>query len=290
MSAPGSQPRLFRHSHQAMRAEWNLLLVSDDERQAAGAAADVFLDIDRIENELSRFKGNSDLGRLRTLRAGQSMSLGLATWDCLSLAKDVSAATGGAYDCAIGPLYELWRQRPAAEPPTAEEIDAIRQYCGSRLFDLDPDGLRITPHIDNLRLDLGALGKGYALDMAADQLRTTWDIHDALLITGGGSTVLALGHAPNGSPWLVNVGPDDAPSRPLPDGRAVSASGFAAQGVHIIDPRSGLPVSTARRRAWALAPSAALSDALSTAFLVMSQEEIAAFCATQPDVEAVTLP
>ena len=269
---PSAETRLFRFNHEAMRAEWNFLFPGVDAEQAEGAAAAAGREIDSLEKELSRFQPSSDLGRLAQLKAGESLSVGLATWDCLSLAQDVWRATHGGFD--------------AADAPGPAEVAATRARCGSDKFELIPDGLRVRVLVDHLKFDLGALGKGYALDIVADLLRTHWDIHDSLLITGGGSTILASGRALNGEPWFVNAGPDGCPSTPLHD-RAVSASGFIHQGAHIINPRTGVPVSTARTRAWAFAPTAALSDALSTAFLVMEPHEIDAFHALHPETSSL---
>jgi len=281
-----SDQRLFRFNHEAMRTEWNLLMVGDDGEQAAAAAAAAAQEIDELERELSRFQAYSDLGRLGRLQAGECLSVGLAAWDCLSLAQDVWRATGGAFDAAIGGLYELWKNRSAADAPSPAEVAAMRSRCGSDKFELIPDGLRVRVLVDELKFDLGALGKGYALDMVADLLRAHWEVRDFLLLTGGGSTILAGGHALNGEPWFVNAGPDGTASTPLTD-RAVSASGFVHQGAHIINPRTGLPVSTARVRAWAFAPTAALSDALSTAFLVMEPNEVAAFHQQHPETTSI---
>jgi thiamine biosynthesis lipoprotein len=281
-----AEPRLFRFNHEAMRTEWNFLFPCADAGQAAGAAAAACHEIDSLERELSRFQPGSDLGRLARLQAGESLSVGLATWDCLSLARDVWRATDGAFDAAIGALYELWKTRSAADAPGPEETAATRARCGSDKFELLEDGLRVRVLVDHLKFDLGAIGKGYALDIVADILRTHWEIADSLLITGGGSTILASGRALNGEPWYINAGPDGTPSTPLQD-RAVSASGFVHQGAHIINPRTGVPVSTARTRAWAFAPTAALSDALSTAFLIMEPSEISAFHARHPETSSL---
>lgn len=278
-------PRLHRFTHQAMRTEWEFLIVHEDASTAEGAAHCAFRDVDQLEEELSRFRAYSDISRIGYLRAGEELSVGLAAWDCLSLARDVWEETGGAFDAAIGPLYELWRNRPAAEPPTPEDLEAARARSGMNRLELIPRQ-RVRVHADQMRLDLGAIGKGYALDMAAHLLREDWEISNALLITGGGSTILAMGGGPEGTGWLINAGPPGSAPVPLADS-AVSASGFLFQGVHIINPRTGLPVSTAKVRTWAIAPSAALSDALSTAFLVMSQGEIDAFCRRHPDVRAI---
>jgi thiamine biosynthesis lipoprotein len=269
-----------------MRTEWMFMIVTDDEAEASGAAGSAFRDIDQLENELSRFKAYSDISRLGHLHAGETMSVGLAAWDCLSLAKDVWAETQGAFDVAIGELYEMWRHRPAAEPPTETELEAARSRSGSHLFELIDDGFQVKTLADHLQFDLGAIGKGYALDMAATILRDDWNIENALLVTGGGSTILAVGHDPDNEGWVVNAGPPDADPLRLTGG-AVSASGFLHQGAHIINPRTGCPVSTEKIRTWAIAPTAALSDALSTAFLVMERREVDAFCLEHPEVSAI---
>lgn len=281
-----AEPRLLRFNHQAMRTEWNLLLVSSDDAQAQAAATAAVQEIDSLERDLSRFQAYSDLSRLSRLKAGDCLSVGLAAWDCLSLAKDVWQATDGAFDAAIASLYELWKNRSAADAPTPAEVMATRLQCGTDKFELLEDGLRVRVLVDQLKFDLGALGKGYALDMVADLLVTHWELTDFLLITGGGSTILGHGVALNGDPWYVNAGPPGSPSTPLHN-RAVSASGFVHQGAHIINPRTGLPVSTARTRAWAFAPTAALSDALSTAFLVMEPGEVESFHRKHPDTTSI---
>jgi thiamine biosynthesis lipoprotein len=125
------EPRLFRFNHEAMRTEWNLLVVGHDPDQASGAAAAAASEIDSLERELSRFQAYSDLARLARLKAGETLGIGLAAWDCLSLAKDVWQATDGAFDAAIGSLYELWKNRSAADAPTPAEVETVRSRCAS---------------------------------------------------------------------------------------------------------------------------------------------------------------
>ncbi len=148
---------------------------------------------------------------------------------------------------------------------------------------LDPDAHTLTSRATSLKLDLGAIGKGYALDCVAELLRE-WSINVACLVAGG-STVLALDPPAGVTGWQIGIG-DEPHIRPvLLANAAVSASGTAVKGAHLIDPRTGQAASRTAR-AWAQAPTAAQSDALSTAFFVWSDREVADFCTAHPQIGA----
>ena len=277
---------LHRFEHAAMATSFEVILAETDAAYAAQAAAAVFAEIDRLEDELSRFRPTSDIWRLSQLKAGESLEVSLAVWDCLSLAKAVHAETAGAFDITVGPLMHLWRhedQTPRQPEPALLEL--ARQAVGSQRFDLDPDGCRVTVHADRMVFDLGALGKGYALDQAV-QILQDWSLPDAFL-NAGDSTLLALGRPPGEDAWTVTLA-EGAASRQLTD-RALSGSGFQVKGAHIMNPRTLSPVPVEGRRSYALAPTAALSDALSTAFMILTPEEIRALCARHPGVEWIEI-
>jgi len=260
-----------------------------DQLYAGQAAHALFAEIDRLEDELSRFRPGSDVFYLSQLKAGESAHVGLATWDCLCLAKSVYEETDRAFDITIGPLMTLWRT-PGGEPrhPPEDELAYAHKIVGSHLFSLDDDGLEVTVAAAPMIFDLGAVGKGYALDMCADVLRE-WSIHNALL-NAGDSTVLAVGNEkPGGTGWTVTIGPDDQKQTLVLEDRAVSGSGFAVQGAHIMNPRTLTPVPVKPQRSYAIAPNAAMSDALSTAFMVMEEKEIIELCARFPGVEHLSL-
>jgi thiamine biosynthesis lipoprotein len=145
---------------------------------------------------------------------------------------------------------------------------------GSQLFELDEAELKVTVQAGRMVFDLGAVGKGYALDQAAALLQD-WGIENAFL-NAGDSTLLALGNPPGEDAWQVTLA-DGARALTLKD-RALSGSGFQVKGAHIMDPRTLRPVPVKESRSYALAPSAALSDALSTAFMILSEAEVAALC------------
>lgn len=279
----------FRFRHEAMATLFELTIAQPDmdKAYAASAADAVFAEIDRLEEELSRFRATSDIWRISQLRTGESATVGLAAWDCLSLSKAVHAETGGAFDITIGPLMNLWRNEDGSpRQPDEEDLAWARDHVGSQLFDLDPGGLRVIVKADNIVFDLGAVGKGYALDQCVGIL-DDWSVSNALL-NAGDSSILGIGAPPGDPGWIVTLGGDQEKVVRLRD-RAISSSGFAVKGAHIMDPRSFRPVSIRETRTHASAPTAAMSDALSTAFMIMDQAEIDALCRKHPEVEAIVL-
>lgn len=272
----------------AMATSFQVIIAQEDvdAAYAAQAAEAVFAEIRRLEDELSRFRPMSEISRLSRLKAGESLSVTLAAWDCLSLAKAVHEETGGAFDITVGPLMHLWRDEHGnLHDPGPEALERARAAVGAGFFDLDEDGLRVTVRADHMVFDLGGVGKGYALDQAA-VLLAEWSIQSAFL-NAGDSTLLALGSPPDAEGWEVTLA-DGARSLSLRD-RALSGSGFMVKGAHIMDPRSLRPLPVSARRGYALAPAAALSDALSTAFMILEPEEIQRLCARHPGVEWLEL-
>lgn len=274
-----TEEHTFRH--EAMNTEFEVVIAQEGVAmaQARHAAAAVFAEVDRLEEELSRFKPTSDIWRLSLLKAGQSAQVDFAAWDCLSLAKAVHEETKGAFDITLGPLMRLWRNPDGSQRvPLPGELESARERMGMALFDLEADGLKITVSADDMLFDLGGVGKGYALDQAVRVLEQE-GIHSAFL-SAGESTLVGMG--PQG--WPVNLHGDEPRTLRL-SGDALSCSGFEVQGNHIMNPRTLEPLQVQGRRSYVLAPSAALSDALSTAFLIMTAEEIDAFLRRHPQVQ-----
>ena len=269
---------LHRFSRDAMATTFEVIIAGSPEVDflyASQAAEAIFTEIQRLEDELSRFRHGSYISQLNQLSAGESLSVSLAAWDCLSLAKTVFKESAGAFDITIGPLMQLWRTEDGTlREPEPERLELARRSIGSRLFELDESDLRVTVLADHMVFDLGAIGKGYALDQAAVILED-WGIPNALL-NAGDSTLLALGSPTVEEPWSITLA-DGARSMTLRD-RALSGSGFMVKGAHIMNPRTLRPVPIQDQRSYALAPSAALSDALSTAFMIMPPAEARALC------------
>jgi FAD:protein FMN transferase len=275
----------YKFGHAAMGTEFDLVLVQPElsPGQAQTLANQIFADIDQLETELSRFKSGSDIWNLNRLSPGRQLSLNLSTWDCLSLAKAVHGATNGALDVTVGKLMQLWRNPDhSLRTPSPAQVQLARQQVGSHLFELIEDGLQVRVLESGLEFDLGAIGKGYALDQSVRHLEE-WGVEHALL-SAGESSILTLGSPDGDRGWPIELRGSDLRVHWLKDG-ALSCSGFEVQGQHIMDPRTGHPVPRSRGRSYVTAPTAALSDALSTAFAVMDAAEINEFCAGQLQVK-----
>lgn len=252
--------------YEAMATEFSLTIAGRPVEYARQAAAMAGRELDRLEGELSRYVESSDIARANRLARGSAITIGEDALHCLLAAARISAATDRAFDPSYG-------SRRAADQPFDDA-----------LFALDPVTHVLTSLTDRLHLDLGAVGKGYALDVIAALLRE-WDITSACLQSGG-STVLTLDAPPGEGGWPIGLGDGESRRVISLERRALSGSGLAVKGEHLIDPRTGEPAQR-RERVWAFAAIGAQADALSTAFFVMRDGEIADFCQAHPDIGAV---
>ena len=260
---------VHRFSHEAIATVFEVHCAHDDARYAAQAAQAAFGLVDQLEQVLSRFIGNSDISRVNHLGAGQGTRVSPGTMECLEIAWHLHGLTGGAFDPSIG--------------------------SGLDRLELDPDEFTVHAREEGARLDLGGIGKGYAVDRVAGLLEE-WEIPRAL-VHGGYSSVLALEPPPGQDGWALTLSaPGDARvlARVAARRRAFSASGVR-KGDHILDPRTGRAAG-GRAAAWVAAPwedggsAAAVADALSTAFMIQPADQIADLCRRNPGLEAWLVP
>ncbi|MEI6077502.1 MAG: FAD:protein FMN transferase [Verrucomicrobiota bacterium] len=234
--------------------------IADEEKTYAGQAAQAALALlEDLETRLSRFRANSEIAQIAELDLGEKMRLSAPVYACLKIAKAMEQATQGAFS------------------PTA----TVRHQQGeSPAWSLLPMEFSIRCDSGKVQLDLGAIGKGFALDCMGDVLRE-WSC-PAFLLIAGGSSILA-GKAPASSKgWSCGLGEDQAAERYWLQNASLSGSGLAVQGQHIFDPRTG-GIARRQNRAWALADSAAESDALSTAAMVLDEMEISEVVLPNPN-------
>ena len=270
---------MHRFSHEAMATVYEVYAVHADQRYAAQAAQATFDLVDRLERELSRFLPNSDITRVNHLAAGESTRVTPTTLECLAIARHMFDLTGGAFDVSIG--------------------------TGLPSLELDPEESIVRATSGGVRVDLGGIGKGFAVDLMAELLEE-WGL-GAALVHGGFSSVLALEPPPDHDGWPLTLSDPADPARQLVR-LSVGQTALGASGVrkkdHIVDPHTGAPV---RRRlaAWATVPrprepapeptgehsqpraaAGAVTDALATAFMLLPGEDIERFCQRSPGLEA----
>lgn len=241
---------VHQFNHAAMATHFQVRIAHEERRYAAQAAQSAFDLVDSLESRLSRFRVNSDVVRASHLMPGDSMRLSEPAFACLHIAQQMERATHSAFCPTPGALanQELLPQ-----------------------WDLLPEELSIRCLSGRLEFDLGAIGKGFALDRMAELL-LQWDCSSFLLVAGG-SSVLAGVAPPNTAGWSCGLGEDNASERFFLTNASLSGSGLAVKGAHIVDPRTSRP-ALRQLRAWVLADSAAESDALSTACMVLSEPEL----------------
>jgi len=287
LDRPSHSRDVRRFSHEAMATVYEVYAVHPDEQYAAQAAQAAFDLVDRLERELSRFQPNSDITRINQLAAGAHTRVTPTTLECLVIARHMFELTGGVFDVSIG--------------------------TGLPSLEIDPDELVVRASTSGVQIDLGGIGKGYAVDLVAELLED-WDLERSL-VHGGFSSLLALEPPAGIGGWPLTLSDPRDSSRVLAR-LSVSQTALGASGVrkkdHIVDPRSGEPVR-GRLASWVAVPrprkgeqgerggpgeqgegprlaAAAVADALTTAFMMMSVEEIDELCARTPGVEAWLLP
>jgi len=297
---PHGQARsaIHRFSHSAMASLFEVMIAGQDQRYARQAAEAAFDECDRLERELSRFIPGSDVSQINSLAAGEYVRVGVATMECLTAAAKVNAETGGVFDVTVGALIGCFRGTGGAmRQPSAEEIAAAKARTGMHLLDIRPSEFLVGVRADGVRIDLGGIGKGHAVDQMMALLRE-WGIESAL-VHGGMSTVLAIGAPPGRQGWRVSLrlpeGPqvegstcrDDVGTMLLKDGSLSGSAQPPGRG-HIIDPRTAT-LAAGPVAVWAAADTATLTDCLSTAFYILKPAEVEEYCRRHPGVGGIVV-
>ncbi|HVM49049.1 MAG TPA: FAD:protein FMN transferase [Candidatus Acidoferrum sp.] len=264
---------------------------------ALRAAGEEALDeVERLEARLSLFCPGSEIARVNARADREPVRVTPEVFALLQHAKQLHEESGGAFDITIAPLLHCWGFLGGNGhlPEKADELERARACVGMSLVQLDPTQFTVRFARSGVMLDLGAIGKGYAVERAAEVLREA-GVSSALL-HGGTSSVQAIGHPPDAECWKIAIErprtgrpspppPDAAPEPsslptllagvPLRDEAmsvsAVWGKGFEADGQfygHVLDPRTGWPARGAVLAAVVL-PSATEADALSTALLTV---------------------
>jgi FAD:protein FMN transferase len=297
-SAPATMPGGYwlHLAREAMACKFEITLPSELEQHldAAHAALDA---VDGLEAQLTIFRETSELSRINRLAAVEPVP---AEPELLALLERCAAlwrATDGAFDITSTPLSKVWGfLKREGRVPTDGELAEARARVGMDAVELEGGAVRFRR--PGVSLNLGAVGKGYALDRVAAGL-TRVRVPTALL-TAGASSVLAVGAGPDGTGYLVGLRDPHHHDRRFGTVRltksalGVSGTGeqhFTSDGRvygHIIDPRTGWPVE-GRVFVAVVAPTAELADALATAFFVGGRALAERYVNEYPEVSVLMI-
>ncbi|MCA9260732.1 MAG: FAD:protein FMN transferase [Planctomycetales bacterium] len=267
--------------------------VADD---AALAALDL---IERLEDQLSVYRAETEVQRINADAATEAVPVEAGLFNLLTLSQRIAEDTNGAFDITSGPLAKAWGffSREGRMPDETDLADALRRVDWRRVI-LDAAAQTVRFASPEVEIQFNSIGKGYALDCAKRSMAEAAAAD--FLLQGGGSSVVACGNqrgsAANG--WLVGIPHPSHPERRLGQivlrNAGLGTSGSGVQGFvhegqrygHVIDPRTGRPAN-GLIAATAVAPTGAEADALATAFYVMGPGDTAEYCHAHPNHGAV---
>ncbi|MFH0731564.1 MAG: FAD:protein FMN transferase [Candidatus Omnitrophota bacterium] len=261
--------------------------VKSPHKEAAGI---VFKEIKRIESLLSKYNPESEVSRLNKSGA---LNVSPETFFVVKKSKEFWQATGGAFDITVSPLIDLWGFTDKKyNVPAKEEIENTLKLIGSDKIILEDKDNTIKFSTFGMKIDLGAVAKGYALDCAKNKLKQA-GIENCLLNAGG--QVFALGNN-YGLPWRVAIrgARENKFAGYLElENKSVSTSGdyeqFFLEGnkryAHIIDPKTGYPVDSDVVSVTVVAEDGLTADVLSTAIFVLGKEKGKSLAKKFPDTK-----
>jgi thiamine biosynthesis lipoprotein len=234
-----------------------------------------FQEIVRIDDVMSNYKPESALSILNRSAQYHTEKVPPDLYRVLEQAIQFSMWSGGKFDITVAPLVNLWKSALSGDSiPSPAQLREAQGCVGYQKIELTPPD-RVTFQSPCLQLDLGAIGKGYAVDRGADVLLSL-RIQDAF-INAGGSTMLAMGSPPGQAGWLVHLRDPSHTVDPyvMLRNQSVSTSEQTAPSLlgresagHIVDPSSGRPLKT-KFAVTAIAPNGTMSDGFSTTLLLL---------------------
>ena len=287
----------FEFEQPQMGLPFRIVLYAESQARADAAARAAFARVAALNHVFSDYEDDSELTLLsRSSGSGRPVPVSDELWRLLNLAEATSRRSQGAFDITVGPLVQVWRRaRRQRELPTPEVIAEAKARVGWQKVVLDPHARTAQLGVPGMRLDLGSIAKGRALDEALHVLRA----HGVprALVTGGGD--MAIGDAPPGRDgWRIELAPLDAPGAPPTRFLSLRNCGFATSGdlfqhvelsgkrySHIVNPHTGLGL-TDHSLVVVIAPDCLTANSLSTTICVIGPEQGLALVAATPDASA----
>lgn len=264
------------------------------------AIDEAFKEVKRIDLLMSNYKENSEVSQINRLKIGEDMKVSDEVMEVLRRSQEISRISNGAFDITVLPLMELWgfySDNGRDAQPTDDETANVLKHVGYTKIKLGKDN-RVTKSEEGVKIDLGGIAKGYAIDKAVQKLRS-YGIKSAMVKAGGGFSCLGL--KPDKKSWRIAIQHPRDKHRVFAilevAGCAIATSGDyenyniikGKRYSHIIDPRTGFPKGDIPASVTVVAKDATAADGLSTAVFVLGLEEGMSLVESLPDVEAVII-
>jgi len=275
-----------------MGTVFTIYLYAQDGQEAEAAQEAAFEEIERVEEALSNYRGSSELSRINRLAAQQPVTTDPEVFALLETAFAHGRQSDGAFDVTVGPLMRAWGFFPGeGRYPTDVELQHARAIVGQDKVQLEAATRTVRFAVSGVELDLGAIGKGYAVDRVVKVLSEAG--MGAALVNAGSSTLYAMNAPPHKDGWTVRVPKPEDRSQTISvvtlRNESLSTSGvyekfFQLNGrrySHVMDPREGRPVQGVLQTTL-IASDSTTTDALSNAMFVMGPQAGMKMLATVP--------
>lgn len=269
----------------AMHTRFEALVHGEDAASLRAVAEAALEEVVRLESQISPFRPDSEISNVNREAARRPVRVSPNVFSLLERARSLARESGGTFDPTIGPVLQFWRRMTSpGRAPTSADIESLLKMVGMEKVELRKTDRTVRFAVEGMALDLGAIGKGFAIDCAVDVLRENGV--KIAFVHGGTSSAHGFGAPPDAVSWRVAITDPRqtvAPVESQPDllmeialhNESLSVSAVRAivdqprdnPVAHVLDPRTGRPATKARL-AVAVTESAADADAFSTALLV----------------------
>lgn len=282
-------PRVHQQRY-SMGTMFDIVVHHASQAAAEDAIGKALDEIERLDRVLSHYRDDSDLARLIRDGRKQFVAVDESLYEVLHAAAVFSERSDGRFDVTIAPVVKAWKQAHAeGRMPSETKLSAAKRCVGYQQIDTAPPN-RVRLRSDCLDIDLGGIGKGYAVQRAMGVLRSAGIRH--AFVNAGSSSIAAIGHPPGQSGWTVRLGTGSTAVQLHDQALSTSQQVLVPAGTgaapfgEIIDVRSGAPVDD-NSIVTVVAPDATTADALSTTLLLMSADEGIELLSQIPDVAAL---
>lgn len=274
-----NKEQIFSDSFFAMGTRCDLVLAGVEQLNAEKVFQLVKKEVEELEFILSRFLPDSSISKLNGSKKNLWIDVPDDLWDILTICYDFYQMSNGAFDITVAPLINLWK---SLESPTEKEIQEAQKSCGFDKVEFDFENHKIKFSTNNIQFDLGAIGKGIALDTLKPILSDR-GIKSGI-VSFGESSILAIGSHPNGKNWPIGIRNNyrihefvhvfSASNETVTTSGSILSSdeGVVEPRNYIISPESGLPVDE-NRTVSVKTESATMGAFLSTTWMILPEND-----------------